>query len=248
MTEEKQKIQEKKEIKEETKIAEAKEEKVEEKKEIKKKEDDKIAKNDIKDKNVDDKSDNKGGKATDTKSDELKDGNKGGKIPVKLGGEEPKEKKSESKQEKPDKKKEKIVPKTPKKTEAVVKATNLPISTKHSIAICAFIKGKKIDDAINDLEQVVKIRKAVPMKGEIPHRKGMMSGRYPKSAAQHFIKLLKTLKGNVTVNGLDEDVKISEAIANIGERPYGRFGFHRKKRSHVLLKVKQKQGEKKSEK
>jgi len=171
------------------------------------------------------------------------------KQKIESGEEEPEKKVAETKEEKKqeaeksekeikkfEKKKKKL--EKPKKTEAIVKANNLPISTKHSVAICKFIKNKKIDDALADLEEVIKEKKAVPMKGEIPHRRGkMMSGRYLKKAAQQFIKLLKTLKGNAIVNGLDEDVKIKIASANIGERPYGRFGFHRKKRSHVLLKA-----------
>lgn len=126
----------------------------------------------------------------------------------------------------------------PKKTEAVVNAKNLPISTKDSAAICKFIKNKKIENAIADLEQVLLLKKAVPMKGEIPHKKGkgMASGRFPKNAAQSFIKLLKSLSANATYNGLEEPI-IAAAVANIGARPYGKFGWVRKKRSHVKLKA-----------
>lgn len=128
--------------------------------------------------------------------------------------------------------------KKPKKTEAVVNAKNIPISTKDSAAICRFIKNKKIENAIAELEQVLRLKKAVPMKGEIPHRKGkgMMSGRFPKKASQNFIKLLKSLSANATYNGLEEPV-IVEAIANIGARPYGKFGGVRKKRTHIKLKA-----------
>jgi len=35
------------------------------------------------------------------------------------------------------------------------------------------------------------MKKAVPMKGEIPHRKGIGTGRYPVKASAFFIKLLK---------------------------------------------------------
>src|SRR3989344_8448007 len=59
-----------------------------------------------------------------------------------------------------------------KKTEAVVTSSNLPLSTKKSAAICKFIKNKKIEVAINDLERVINHKKVVPMVGEIPHRKG----------------------------------------------------------------------------
>ena len=136
-----------------------------------------------------------------------------------------------------DKLKEK--PKKPivKKTEAIVNVVNLPISTKHSIAVCRFIKNKKIENAISELEQVFSLKKAVPMKGEIPHRKGkgMMSGRYPKKATEHFIKLLKALSANANTNGLENPV-IVEAVANMASRPFGKFGRVRKKRTHVKIK------------
>lgn len=126
-------------------------------------------------------------------------------------------------------------PEKPKKTEAFVNAYNIPISTKHSMAICKFIKGKTIAKAKADLESVVKMKKAVPMKGEIPHRKGdIMSGRYPQKATRNFLVLLKSLEGN------SQDINvpiITEAISNIGERPYGRFGRVRKKRTHIYIKA-----------
>ena len=143
-------------------------------------------------------------------------------------------------EKKDDKKSE---PKKPVKTKpkvkrdyAVVNAKSLPISAKHSVAICRFIKNKKIEKAIEILEEVLVQKKAVPMKGEIPHRKGkIMSGRYPQKAVGHFIKLLKNLEANAIVNELDEPV-IVEAIANLAQRPYGRFGKTKKKRTHVRIK------------
>jgi ribosomal protein L22 len=127
-----------------------------------------------------------------------------------------------------------------KKNYAMVKGSGLPLSTKVCVAICKFIKGKQISQAIADLEQVVAKKKAVPMKGEIPHRKGkIMSGRFPKNAAEYFIKMLKNLQANANVNGLDEPV-ISEAVANIASQPYGRFGRVRRKRSHVVIRVREK--------
>lgn len=151
-------------------------------------------------------------------------------------GEKPKEKLAEK-----EKTEKKPVQEKPKKTEAVVNAHNLPISTKYSAAICRFIKNKKIEDAIADLEQVLVLKKAVPMKGEIPHRKGkgIMSGRFPKKATQNFIRLLKSLSANANHNGLENPILV-EAVANIGSRPYGKFGRVRKKRTHVKIKVKEK--------
>lgn len=158
------------------------------------------------------------------------------------------EKKEESEKKETEKKEEKIQREKKKKdqqklqikkTEAFVNVKNLPISTKQAVAICKFIKGKKIANAITNLENVLRFKKSIPMKGEIPHRKGMMSGRYPKKASQEFIKLLKSLQANANVNGLEELI-IVEAIANIGSRPYGRFGRVRKKRTNVKIKIKEK--------
>lgn len=146
--------------------------------------------------------------------------------------------KEEKKEEKVEVKKE-TKPKK-KKTDAVVSSVNLPISTKYSVAICKFVKGKKINIAIKDLEEVLKKKKAVPMKGEIPHRKGIMSGRYPKKASENFIKLLKNLSANANVNEIDDPI-VFEAVANIGARPYGRFGTMRRKRTHVKLVAKEKE-------
>lgn len=127
-----------------------------------------------------------------------------------------------------------------KRTEAVVKSYNLPISTKKSSAICKFIKGKTIENALSDLEKVVKIKKAVPMRGEIPHRKGkIMAGRFPKETAKHFILLLKSLAGNANVNEIDNPV-IVEAFANIGSLPYARFGAWRRKKTNVKIVAREK--------
>ena len=138
-------------------------------------------------------------------------------------------------------KKEKHQEKKIKKENAVTIGRNLHISKKHGMYLCAFIKNKKIDDAIGDLNMVLKYKKAVPFKGEIPHRKGrgMMSGRYPVKATAIFINLLKTLKGNSIVNGLDiEKTTIFSAFSNWGSRPL-RKGSVRGKRTNIVLEAKE---------
>ena len=125
-----------------------------------------------------------------------------------------------------------------KKEEAVVNGVSLPLSTKKSVAICKFIRGKSIDRAIADLEEVENMKKAIPMTGEIPHRKGkrMMSGRYMTKTVGYMIKLLKSLKSNSSANGIEEPV-IAEAIPNRASRPRGRFGSIQRKRTHIFLKA-----------
>jgi len=151
---------------------------------------------------------------------------------------EEKETKVEQKEEKKEKKQEK---KIVKKDEAVVRGVSLPISTKTSAAICKFIRGKRIERAIADLEEVLKFKRVIPMTGEIPHKKGkgIMSGRYPIRAIGYFIKMLKNLQANAIVNGLEEGI-IIEAIPNRASQPYGRGGAIRRKRTHVKIKVAEK--------
>jgi len=135
--------------------------------------------------------------------------------------------------------KKKPVVKKVKKNEVAVKGSNLHISTKYASAICKFVKRKDIDKAIADLEEVLKKKKAVPIKGGYAHKKGLGkiasgSGKYPKQATEQFIKLLKSLKGNANNHELEGPV-IAEAIANIGSRPLGKFGRWKRKRTHVTI-------------
>lgn len=122
-----------------------------------------------------------------------------------------------------------------KKDEAVARGVSLPISKKHSMYICTFIKNKRVETAIEDLEQVLKFKKAVPYKGEIPHRHGMMSGRYPINAAKEFIAVLKGLKGNIIVAGLaPEKTRIYSASASWASRSQKKGGA-RFKRTHIVI-------------
>jgi len=124
----------------------------------------------------------------------------------------------------------------PKKNEAIARGVDVPISMKHSVFICDYIRGKKVDEAVNMLTEVIKMKKAVPFRGEIPHRKGrMMSGRYPINASKQFILILKGLKGNIVLNGLNlEKTRIEIASATWGRRPT-RKGGKRAKRTNITL-------------
>jgi len=121
--------------------------------------------------------------------------------------------------------------------DVVVRARDVGISTKHSMAICKFIKHKKIDYAINFLEEVTKMKKAVPMKGEIPHRKGIGTGRYPIKASEVFIKLLKNLKANASSQNVDASKLFIEARVDRASRPRKPGKYHRRfKRTHIEIK------------
>jgi ribosomal protein L22 len=73
----------------------------------------------------------------------------------------------------------------------------------------------------------------------------MMSGRYPVKASKHFITMLKTLKGNAIVNGMElEKTKIAMCSPSWASRPPIRGGA-RAKRLNVVLVAKEFSGGKK---
>lgn len=148
--------------------------------------------------------------------------------------------KNSTEEKKDSKKPAKVEVQKVKKYEAVARGASLPISKKQSMYIGKFIKNKKIDRAIADLQLVIAKKKAVPFKGEIPHRKGnIMSGRYPVKAAGYFINLLKGLKGNVLVNGMELDNTIIYLVSpSWAVRPMRRGGMSAK-RVNIIVKAKE---------
>jgi ribosomal protein L22 len=155
------------------------------------------------------------------------------------GTEEVKTKKTE--EGKTEEKKEKKPAQIVKKDFVVVNAKSVPVSTKYAIAICKFIKNKKIKDARKELEEVGKLKKSIPMKGEFGHRRGSGKvasgeGKFPVRSSKYFITLLKSLAGNATNHDILDPI-ISEAIANRASAPAGRFGRWKRKRTHIMLKA-----------
>lgn len=137
---------------------------------------------------------------------------------------------------------------TEKKAKVYVK--DAPISTKHAVALCRFIKNRNPQEAINLLGKVLERKVAVPMKGEIPHRKNMkdkrMGGRYPMKATKVFIKALKNLIANAKVKNLDpEKLFIVTAKADKASRPIKptriAYGVKRFKRTHILLEAEERE-------
>jgi len=146
------------------------------------------------------------------------------------------DKKSEIKTQEDKKVETKKIQKVMKKDLAEVNAKDLKLSTKYAINLCRFVKFKTPDRAVEDLEKVLKKTKPVPMKGEYPHQKGkgIAGAKYPQEATKVFVMLVKSLKSNSEVNGINNPV-ISHAIANQASMPRGRFGKWSRKRTHVRL-------------
>lgn len=125
--------------------------------------------------------------------------------------------------------------------EAISRVSNASISTKQSIDICKFIRGKKIDIALNALKEVVGMKRVIPTKREVPHKKGegIAGGRYPIKAASVFITALKSLEANANSKSMDLSKSIIYAHADKAPRPHrsGKYGGRKFKRTHITLKL-----------
>jgi len=109
--------------------------------------------------------------------------------------------------------------------DVTVKASGreLRISPKNAREVCAAIKGMKLDEAREFLEQVIRKKKAVPFKRfkkKLPHRRGLQkafAGRYPVKAAEKILSVLESAEANATFKGFDtENLRIIHAAAYPG--------------------------------
>ena len=112
----------------------------------------------------------------------------------------------------------------------------LRVSPKHAREVCKTLKGMKLDQAKEYLQQVILKKKPVPFrryKKKVGHRHGMekaYAGRYPVKAAQKILRVLESAEVNAEYKGLDvERLRIIHASAYPGmkikryiERAFGR--------------------------
>jgi len=84
----------------------------------------------------------------------------------------------------------------------------------------ARIESMKVDTARGFLEGVTELKQAVPYKrytSNVPHRRGMCTGRYPQKAAKEFLKVLLNAENNAKYKGLDsENLKITHVVTKTG--------------------------------
>ncbi len=92
------------------------------------------------------------------------------------------------------------------KKHAVVNARYLKISHKDSVEIGNWIKGMSTEVAKKKLKMVLEKKLAVPYKRfnrDLPHKKGIASGRYPVNATKEIIKLIESAEKNAEFKGFD---------------------------------------------
>jgi len=130
----------------------------------------------------------------------------------------------------------------------------LPISTKQSIEICAFIRKLPLEKAKKRLTDAINKTAAVPFKrfnDDMGHKKGKVAaGRYPEKACTEILKLLAAVEANAQFKGLNtSNLIISHICAHKAARPwhYGRQRRRKAKRTNVEIFVKEGAEKKKKE-
>ncbi|MEA3430972.1 MAG: 50S ribosomal protein L22 [Nanoarchaeota archaeon] len=120
---------------------------------------------------------------------------------------------------------------------------DLPISTKHSIEICKFLKGKSLEKAKYLLVEISEKKQALKFtrfnKG-VGHKPGIGPGRYPVKACKAIHHLLGSVEGNAVYKGMDGDNLIIKHIAcHQASRPMKQSRRTRgeSKRTHVEIVV-----------
>lgn len=110
-------------------------------------------------------------------------------------------------------------------TTAKASGRELRVSPKAASEVCTAIKGMKLDQAKEFLEQVKQKKKAVAFrrsKKKIPHRGGLQryaAGRYPVRAAGKILGILETAESDAMYKGLDTELlRVAHAAAYPGTK------------------------------
>ncbi|MBU4300784.1 MAG: 50S ribosomal protein L22 [Nanoarchaeota archaeon] len=98
--------------------------------------------------------------------------------------------------------------------------SNRRLSWKDSVEVARFIKGMKVTSAKAFLQDVIKKKRAVPLKkfnDNRGHKHGMGPGRYPVNVSLAFLELINSAEKNAENKGLDtKGMIIQYAFANKG--------------------------------
>jgi large subunit ribosomal protein L22 len=123
---------------------------------------------------------------------------------------------------------------------------DLNVSFKNMIMVAEYIRGKMLEKAIADLEQVIQLKKTIPFKrfrAGIGHRKGntFKTAKYPQKASKYALEILKNMRANAEFKGFDPSkIKIIHSQANHGvsrlrRKPKGRYTTWEVEYCHLQL-------------
>ena len=100
-------------------------------------------------------------------------------------------------------------------TTAKALGRELTISPKLSREVAGMVRGMKVDKAIQALEDVVALKRPVPLKRynkRVSHKQGVGPGRYPEKVAKAFLTVIQSAVANAEYKGLDVDSMVLRTI------------------------------------
>jgi large subunit ribosomal protein L22 len=101
----------------------------------------------------------------------------------------------------------------------------LPISPKHSREICGMVRGMEVSVAVDVLNDIIELKRAVPFKRYkkcVSHKKGTGPGRYPQKAAKAILGVIESAMSNAEYKGLGVDsMRIKVIAAHLGRTQQG---------------------------
>src|SRR5437870_12330279 len=93
----------------------------------------------------------------------------------------------------------------------------LPISWKKAVELARALRGKKVENAITYLENVIALKQAVPFRRYnrwVAHKRGLGPARYPVKAVQYFKRVIESAVSNWEYRGPgDPDAMVSGPIS-----------------------------------
>jgi len=101
-------------------------------------------------------------------------------------------------------------------TSAKAIGKDMPVSPKMSREICGMLRGRKVETAITMLEEVIDLKRPVPLKRfnkRVSHKPGVGPGRYPQKAARAVLSVVKSAASNAEYKGLDTGEMVITTIS-----------------------------------
>ncbi len=121
----------------------------------------------------------------------------------------------------------------------------LPISLKHSVEVCNYIRHKKVTEAKKLLDLTISEKKAIPYKRfhqGLSHKTGIGPGRFPVRTSKEIKKLLESAEANAQFQGLNT-ANLIIAHAVVQKAPvawhYGRQRRRKMKRATIEIFVRE---------
>ena len=100
-------------------------------------------------------------------------------------------------------------------TTAKALGREITISPKLSREVAGMIRGMKVDKAIQALEDVIALKRPVPLKRynkRVSHKQGVGPGRYPEKAAKAILNVIQSAVANAEYKGLSKDNMVISTI------------------------------------